>query len=74
MVGEDDGPMMEFVAELSLWEIYAIVCGLLGSLGLLFGLIAGRKFSIALRVLPLMGIAITTPVTERIVIPYRSYL
>ncbi len=72
MVGEDDGRMMEFVAELSLWEIYAIVCGLLGSLGLLFGFIAGKKFSIALRVLPLMGIAITTPATERIVIPYLT--
>lgn len=64
--------MMEFVAELSLWEIYAIVCGLLVSLGLLAGLIAGRRFSVALRVLPLLGIAVTTPVTERFVIPYLS--
>lgn len=72
MVGEDDVRLMEFVAELSLWEIYAIVCGLLASLGLLFGLMAGRRFSIALSVLPLMGIAITTPVTERVVIPYLA--
>jgi len=72
MVGEDDGRIMEFMAELSLWEIYAIVCGLLGSLGILFGLFAARRFSIALSVLPLIGIAITTPVTERIVIPYLT--
>jgi hypothetical protein len=64
--------MMEFVAELSLWEIYAIVCGLLVSLGLWAGLIVGRRFSIALRVLPLLGVAVTTPVTERFVIPYLS--
>lgn len=63
---------MEFVAELSLWEIYAIVCGLLVSLGLWAGLIVGRRFSIALRVLPLLGVAVTTPVTERFVIPYLS--
>ncbi|NLS16012.1 hypothetical protein HGP16_05470 [Rhizobium sp. P40RR-XXII] len=64
--------MMEFVADLSLWEIYAIVCGLLGSLGILFGLIAGKRFGIALRVLPLVGVAITTPVTEHLVIPYLT--
>lgn len=63
---------MEFVAELSVWEIYAIVCGCLGSLGILFGLIAGKRLGIALQVLPLMGIAITTPVTEHLVIPYLA--
>ncbi|MCZ3378606.1 MULTISPECIES: hypothetical protein [Rhizobium] len=64
--------MMEFVAELSLWEIYATVCGLLVSLGLLAGLIAGRRLPIALRLLPLLGIAMTTPVTERLVVPFLS--
>ncbi|TWB54691.1 hypothetical protein FBZ98_10368 [Rhizobium sp. ERR 922] len=63
---------MEFVAELSLWEIYATVCGLLVSLGLLAGLIAGRRLPIALRLLPLLGIAMTTPVTERLVVPFLS--
>ncbi|WP_246665465.1 hypothetical protein [Rhizobium tropici] len=63
---------MEFVADLSLWEIYAIVCGLLGSLGIIFGLIAGKRFAIAARVLPLAGVAITTSVTEHIVIPYLA--
>ena len=51
---------MEFVAELSVWEIYAIVCGFLGFLGILIGLIAARqRFGIALQVLPLIGVAIT---------------
>ena len=63
---------MEFVAELSLWEIYAIICGLLGSLGILLGLIAGKRSGIALRLLPLVGIAMTTPVTERLVLPYLN--
>ncbi|MFT4003689.1 MAG: hypothetical protein QM684_25945 [Rhizobium sp.] len=65
--------MMEFVAELSVWEIYAIVCGFLGFLGILIGLIAARqRFGIALQVLPLIGVAITTPVTEHLVIPYLT--
>jgi hypothetical protein len=72
MVAKDDERMMEFVAELSLWEIYAITCGLLGSLGILFGLIAARRFSMALSVLPLIGVAMTTPVTEKLVIPYLT--
>lgn len=71
-VDKDDGRLMEFVADLSAWEIYAIVCGFLGSLGILFGLMAGKRFGIALRVLPLVGVAITTPVTERVVIPYLA--
>lgn len=60
---------MESLAELSLWEIYAIVCGLLGALGILFGMVAKRKFALAPSVLPLIAIALTTPVTERFVIP-----
>jgi len=69
---KDDGRMMEFLAELSLWEIYAIVCGLLGALGILFGAIARKKFVMPLSVLPLIGIAMTTPVTERFVIPHLA--
>lgn len=71
-VDKDDGRVMEFLAELSLWEIYAIVCGLLGTLGILFGAIARKKFAIATSVLPLICIAVTTPVTERLVIPYLN--
>ncbi|NTF41943.1 hypothetical protein G6L80_08450 [Agrobacterium rhizogenes] len=61
--------MMEFLAELSSWEIYAIVCGLFGGLGILFGVIARKKVAIPLSVLPLLGVAMTTPVTEQFVIP-----
>lgn len=59
---------MEYLAELSLWEIYAIVCGLLGALGILLGAIAQKKIAMPLSVLPLIGIAMTTPITERFVI------
>lgn len=60
---------MEYLAELSLWEIYAIVCGLLGALGIFLGAVAQKKIAMPLSVLPLIGIAMTTPITERFVIP-----
>ncbi|WP_240535437.1 hypothetical protein [Rhizobium freirei] len=63
---------MEFLAELSSWEIYATVCGLLGILGIVFGAIARKKFAMAPSVLPLLAIAMTTPLTERLVLPYLA--
>lgn len=71
-VDKDDGCMMEFLAELSSWEIYATVCGLLGILGIVFGAIARKKFAMAPSILPLLAIAMTTPVTERLVVPYLT--
>ena len=69
-VDKDDGCIMEFLAELSLWEIYAIVCGLLGALGIFLGAIVRKKFAMPLSVLPLLGVAMTTPLTEQFVIPH----
>lgn len=71
-IDKDDGRMMEFLAELSSWEIYAIVCGLLGAAGVLLGALVRRKFAVASSLLPLLAIAMTTPVTERLVIPYLT--
>lgn len=61
---------MDFLATLPVWAIYALVGAVLGGIGPVLAWPFRTTFPKLMRILPFVGLVLTKPVTENLVLPH----